>query len=662
MSQDESVGSSDGKVESESEPPPESGDPDPSIVASAESDGPSDGQSDDSGDEGAGGGHSLRQLSWLLAWAVVFCDIGTSVYYVPGILYHQVGNLAPYFVGLTTIGFILLAQKYTEVSWRNRAGGGVVTVARKAFGPWWGAFGGILITIDYFLTSAISSVSGFHYLSSAVPAILPHVVWLSCVGLALLCVLNIIGVRESASVALWMALLSLVTNLLVIVVCAVQLEPGTWGRLIEEATRFRSLPLRSILVGFAGSWLAFSGLESISQLSPTLREPVRKTVRNAMLAVVATVVVTSPLLTALSVAVLPPEMKAVGTETFISDLGGLKGGFLVRIAVVMSASALLLFAANTAMIGGYHVFLALAKDRFFPRIFAKRNEVFSTPHWAIIITTAVPIFVILFVHGQLNTLGDMYSFGLLGAFTFTSIGLDVIRWRERSRGPLFWIGIATTLMVAGSWTINILEKPLATAFGGLMTLFGMVMALGVRSDWIVRTLNRIPFVAVRAERIRHDVELEMEEEVEIISLPSAVAMKPLYHSSTLVAVLGFNRKLMEEAIRRAKGLNEPVLYLMSVTEWPGLFSGADTKPSSGIVGSFAEMVRFAKQEGVFVLPVWAISDNAARAIAEAAGKLECNAVMLGVSNRSAIYHMLRGNVLRGLTRLLPHEVKIISVG
>ena len=33
----------------------------------------------------------VGQLSPLLVWAVVFCDIGTSVYYVPGILYAQVG-------------------------------------------------------------------------------------------------------------------------------------------------------------------------------------------------------------------------------------------------------------------------------------------------------------------------------------------------------------------------------------------------------------------------------------------------------------------------------------------------------------------------------------------------------------------------------------------
>jgi hypothetical protein len=39
-----------------------------------------------------------RQLNWLLAWAIVFCDIGTSVYYVPGILYGSVHNKTPFFV------------------------------------------------------------------------------------------------------------------------------------------------------------------------------------------------------------------------------------------------------------------------------------------------------------------------------------------------------------------------------------------------------------------------------------------------------------------------------------------------------------------------------------------------------------------------------------
>ena len=102
-----------------------------------------------------------RQLTWVLAWAVVFCDIGTSIYYVPGILYEQVGALAPVFVTMVTGCFVLLAIKYVETCWRNPEGGGVVTVALKAFGPRWGALGGMLITVDYFLTSSISVTSAF---------------------------------------------------------------------------------------------------------------------------------------------------------------------------------------------------------------------------------------------------------------------------------------------------------------------------------------------------------------------------------------------------------------------------------------------------------------------------------------------------------------------
>jgi len=91
-----------------------------------------------------------RQLNWLMAWAVVFCDIGTSVYYVPGILYGHVKDATPFFVLLTTGGFVLLALKYIEISWRNPEGGGVVTITTKAFGPMWGCLGGMLITVDTF--------------------------------------------------------------------------------------------------------------------------------------------------------------------------------------------------------------------------------------------------------------------------------------------------------------------------------------------------------------------------------------------------------------------------------------------------------------------------------------------------------------------------------
>ena len=263
-----------------------------------------------------------KLLSPLLVWAVVFCDIGTSVYYVPGILYSQVGPLAPLFVIGTTIGFLLLASKYVEICWRNPEGGGVVTVATKAFNPRWGCFGGMLITVDYFLTSAISSVSGMHYLASLFGALDAHIIGLSVAALIFLAVdqhdrhprerdhLAGDGDRGAdRSTSSWSAS-----------------PAGTsvrrhWELIVHHLTLGSTLTPTTFLVGFAGAWLAFSGLESISQLSPAMREPLRRSASRGMYLVVASMLVTAPLLTLFSVALLPEAVKAAGTERFISELG-----------------------------------------------------------------------------------------------------------------------------------------------------------------------------------------------------------------------------------------------------------------------------------------------------------------------------------------------------
>jgi len=169
-----------------------------------------------------------QQLSPLLVWAVVFCDIGTSVYYVPGILYAHVGALTPLFVIVTTLGFLLLSAKYVEISWRNPEGGGVVTLATKAFNPRWGCLGGMLITVDYFLTSAISSVSGMQYLGSFFPFIDAHIVLLSICALSFLAIVNVIGIRESAMLSLFMACSALVVNLVVIGITLAYIGPPEW--------------------------------------------------------------------------------------------------------------------------------------------------------------------------------------------------------------------------------------------------------------------------------------------------------------------------------------------------------------------------------------------------------------------------------------------------
>lgn len=601
-----------------------------------------------------------RQLNWLLAWAVVFCDIGTSVYYVPGILYGHVKDATPFFVLLTTGGFILLALKYIEISWRNPEGGGVVTITTKAFGPMWGCLGGMLITVDYFLTTAISSVSGFQYIGSVFPFLDQHIVWLACAGVFVLAILNIIGIRESATVALFMAASALTVNFVVIGASLLQMDASQWADLLRHLETGRGLSYNDILVGFGAAWLAFSGLESISQISPAMRFPLRRTTRRAMAAVILTMLLTSPVLTALSITLLSPDIKATQSERFISELGLATGGLGIKLAVVLTASTLLLFASNTAIIGCYHVFLALANRGFLPQIIALRST-FNTPHVAIFIATFVPIFVIVLTQGQMAILGDMYAFGLLGAFVFSSFSLDMIRWRLGRRDLGFWIGYLTTVMVIAAWAVNLVEKHLATLFGGTVTAIGMLVAVGVRRAWFIDILSQIPIIQrLQARAFRASESLVAEELKGLVTLPEAVDLKSLYPSSTLLALRGESPRLIQEGITRAKGKGESALYCIYVEEWPGLFDGQTPHvPNEEGIRTLRHALQQVREKNIEIIPIWTISYNAAEAIAKAAKQLGVDAVLVGATQRSAFYHMLRGHVVKRLMTRLPHKCHLM---
>ena len=602
-----------------------------------------------------------RQLTWFLAWGVVFCDIGTSVYYVPGILYGHVKDATPFFVLLTTGGFILLALKYIEITWRNPEGGGVVTITTKAFGPMWGCLGGMLITVDYFLTTAISAVSGFQYIGSVFSAVDNHIVLLSCAGVGILAALNIIGIRESATFALVMASTAFSVNLVVIGFAVVNMNAEQWQNVLNHLSLRKEVSSYELLVGFSAAWLAFSGLESISQLSPAMRFPLRRTTRLAMAAVIFTMIVTSPVLTALAVGLLPDEIKATQSERFISELGFVIGGFGIKLAVVLTASSLLLFASNTAIIGSYHVFLALARQGFLPKILELRNRAFNTPHIAVLIATSMPVLVILLTRGHLLLLGDMYAFGLLGAFVFSSLSLDAIRWRLGRRDFGFWIGVLTTLMLMVAWGVNLVEKQLATYFGGAVTLIGMLIAIGVRRAWFIEALTQIPFIErLQARAYRASEDLVEDELKNLMTLAEAVEVKPLYSSSTLLALRDESPRLIQEGVTRAKGMGEAAVYCIYVEEWPGLFAGTTPHaPNEQGVETLKTALQAVRGKQIEMIPIWTVSHNAAEAIANAAKALDVDAVIIGASRRSAFYHMLRGHVVKGLMKRLPPDCHLM---
>jgi len=183
-----------------------------------------------------------QRLDAFLCWAVVFADIGTSVYYVPGILYNQegIGKLAGLFVTLTLAVFLLLIIKYAEVSVRFPEGGGVVSVAARGLHPWAGAVGGMLILTSHFLTSAISARSGVEYLKGLLPSIEPFVLAATLLLMALLGLLNRWGIKESATVSAFFAVAALVSDLLILGLIIIQVRRMSSARCLRACSPARA--------------------------------------------------------------------------------------------------------------------------------------------------------------------------------------------------------------------------------------------------------------------------------------------------------------------------------------------------------------------------------------------------------------------------------------
>src|SRR5438309_7562667 len=174
-----------------------------------------------------------------LCWAVVFADIGTSVYYTPGILYGRVGTRAAIFVTMTLLVFVLLAIKYAEVAVRYPEGGGVVTVSTRAFHPFVGLFGGMFILVDYFLTAALSALSGVIYLSVVFKS-LGAIVVLGTVGaLVILALLNLVGVKASAEAS---ALFAVTAGVLQVAVVGAVIMRGGPAHMFDSLQQVLSGP------------------------------------------------------------------------------------------------------------------------------------------------------------------------------------------------------------------------------------------------------------------------------------------------------------------------------------------------------------------------------------------------------------------------------------
>jgi amino acid transporter len=598
-------------------------------------------------------GKGVGSLGPFLAWAVVFADLGTSVYYVPGILYQQLGGVASAFVVVTTVAFVFVALEHLEVAHRYPTGGGGVAAAVEAFGPRLGIVSGALMVSAYLLTIALSTVTAMHYLATINPFWPDRALVSSLVAILIIGLLSWSGPRLVARLSLVAGLAAMAVHAWLFWTVVFKLPPAAWTEMVADVGRLGSLNLTDLATGFAGAWLAYSGLESLGQLAPAVREPRRKVIRTASALLVGSVLITVPVFTTVTIeAVNAGKIDPKGA--LLAEVAARFGGYEMKLAVVLTGAALLLLAAKLAFIGCYNVFQAIGEYGYLPAAVARAQSPGSPPRGAVLVITVGAFLLVLGTGGQPHILAQLFAFGLLGSYTITSISLDVLRWREHRRGLTFVLGALVSLAVLLPWVMSWFAKWEATLYGSLTSGALLLVAYITQRGWI--QAGRFGFLSAASAEASA---AELTTALEVLTLDEAVSVRQSYPSSTLLALAAPNLPLCKEAARRAKGAGDSAVYVVYVDEIPGLLFPPKRGPSQEALRVLRTAVHDLRQVGMDAVPVWRLAHDAGASIAECAEELAVRTVFIGTPTRGAVWHFLQGTVLKRLVTELPDKIHVV---
>jgi len=300
------------------------------------------------------------------------------------------------------------------------------------------------------------------------------------------------------------------------------------------------------------------------------------------------------------------------------------------------------------------VFQAVGELGYLPAALARRNVRTGTPHGAVIAITLGALALLAVTRANLPKLGYLFAFGLLGSYTITSLSIDVLRWREGRRDPWFVVGILASFALIVPWMGGWVARWQATLYGtvaaGIMLLVGLVTHRG----WI--RAGRFGFVRAQSAE---EAAADLPGSGDVVTLGEAQELKEAYPSTTMVALRTPNPPLCVEAARRAKGAGDAAVVVAVVDEVPGFLFPARTGPSvearKVLRGAAAEL----RNQGIEAVPLWRVAHDAGASIAEAAEQLGMRCVLVGTTQRSTVWHFLRGSVLKRLISELPENVHVV---
>jgi amino acid transporter len=329
----------------------------------------------------------------------------------------------------------LLVISYRQVIDGYPEGGGAYAVSRANLGTRAAQVAAASLVVDYTLTVAVSIAAGIASLTSAYPALTHATVPLCLAELAILTVLNLRGLGETARAFLLPTVVFIVGLLSVIIIGLIHPLAPTLaqpGRSLTATVNLAPVGVLLVLKAFSAGCSALTGVEAIANGVPLFREPrqVRAKQTELLLGVLLGVMLLGLAVLVGKFHVGPRTGQTVLSQVMAYSVGR---GWMYYV-VSLSITIVLGLAANTSF-GGLPVLASLlARDHYLPHAFALQGDrlVFTRGIWALSFAAAVLLVV---VRGNTNSLIPLFAIGVFIGFTLAQTGM-VVHWRKKR--PPHW--------------------------------------------------------------------------------------------------------------------------------------------------------------------------------------------------------------------------------
>jgi amino acid transporter len=389
-------------------------------------------------------------LGQLPATAICGNDITSSCLYVSALSILYAGQWAPVALLLVAAVLFLFRKIYAEVVGALPLNGGAYNALLNTTSKFRASVAACLTILSYMATAVISANEASHYahrLWEGLPVIA------ATIGLlALFMVLSILGITESAVVAIVIFLTHLATLTLLLIVGAAHLASQGTGVLNENfATPLGEGGLTSALFfGFCAAMLGISGFESSANFVEEQKEGVfPKTLRNMWVAVA----IFNPTMALLALALVPIADVPGHQEALLAHMGNDVGGEWLSWLISIDATLVLSGAVLTSYVGVNGLVRRMTLDRCLPQFLLKTNRR-GTTHRIIIVFFVLAVSVLLITEGDLKALAGVYTISFLAVMALFGLGnilLKVYRARLPRPEQASWLAVlvGVAAVVAG---------------------------------------------------------------------------------------------------------------------------------------------------------------------------------------------------------------------